>query len=69
MESSKIYHDPETRKLSINYRGNMARLVETLIKEGKKDQAKTIIELAMQHMPVDLFGFYSFIRSLCRGVL
>ena len=67
MESSKIYHDPETRKLSINYRGNMARLVETLIKEGKKDQAKTIIELAMQHMPVDLFGFYSLLDPYVEG--
>ncbi|NJM79255.1 MAG: hypothetical protein HC854_05830, partial [Flavobacterium sp.] len=31
-----IYHDPETRKNGITYRTNLARLMETLINEGKK---------------------------------
>jgi hypothetical protein len=40
-----IYHDPETR--SITYRTNLARLMNQLIKDGKTDKAKKIIELAL----------------------
>ena len=34
-ERSDIYHDPETRKNSISFRSNMARLSELLINENK----------------------------------
>ncbi|GLB50987.1 membrane protein [Neptunitalea chrysea] len=53
-----IYLDPETRRNSINYRGNIARLVETLINENKIDKAKEAIEIAMKNMPADRFGYY-----------
>lgn len=53
-----IYHDPQTIKNSLNYRKNLARLVEALLKEGKKDKAAKIIDLAMKNMPVDYYGFY-----------
>src|SRR5690606_27729757 len=49
-ESTDIYHDPETRKNSITYRTNLARLMEKLIEEGKKDKAKDIVNLAMTKM-------------------
>lgn len=39
-ESSKIYHDTETRKNSITYRTNLARLMEQLINEGKKKRQR-----------------------------
>jgi hypothetical protein len=42
-----IYHDPETRRESITYRTNLARLMNQLIKDGKTDKAKKIIELAL----------------------
>lgn len=63
----KIYHDPETRKNSISYRTNLARLTEKLIVEGKKDKAKNIIDLAMQKMPIDQFGFYTFVEPFASG--
>ena len=50
-ESTKIYHDPETRKNSISSRNNMSRLMFQLIKEGKNNKAKNIIELALNKMP------------------
>ena len=50
-----IYHDPETRKNSISYRTNLARLMETLIIEGKKDKAEKVIDLAMEKMPIQYF--------------
>ena len=56
-----IYHDPETRKNSISFRSNMARLAEKLIEEGKDSKAKEIIDLALEKMPLDKFGYYSLL--------
>lgn len=56
-----IYHDPETRKNSISFRSNMARLAEQLIYEGKPEKAKEIIDLAQEKMPLDKFGYYSLL--------
>lgn len=66
-ESPKIYHDPETRKNSINYRTNLARLMEKLINEGKVGKAKNIINLAMTKMPIDDFGYYSMLDPFAAG--
>ena len=60
-ESSSIYHDPETRKNSISFRSNMARLAEKLIDEGKNKKAKEVLDLAVQKMPLDYFGYYSLV--------
>ncbi len=66
-ELSTIYHDPETRKNSISYRTNLARLMEQLINEGKLDKAKKVIDLAMTKMPVDYYGYYSLIDPFAGG--
>ncbi|MDG2397270.1 MAG: DUF2723 domain-containing protein [Flavobacteriaceae bacterium] len=66
-ESKSIYHDPETRKNSISYRSNMARLAEKLIDEGKLEKAKEIIDLAIKKMPIEFFGFYSLIPPFIEG--
>ncbi|WP_159799620.1 DUF2723 domain-containing protein [Flavobacterium sp. MK4S-17] len=60
--SPDIYHDPETRKNSITYRTNLARLTESLLNEGKKDKAKKIVDLAMEKMPVEYFGYYTLLE-------
>ena len=57
--SPEIYHDPETRKNSISFRSNMARLAEQLLEEDKTEKAKKIIDLAIEKMPLDYFGYYS----------
>ena len=57
-----IYHDVETRKNGITYRGNIARLIEQLINEDKLDKAEEIADLAMEKMPVDTFGFYTLLE-------
>ena len=66
-ESPKIYHDPETRRNSITYRTNLARLMNQLIVEGKKDKAKNIIELAMTKMPLEYYGYYSLLQPFADG--
>ena len=60
--SDDIYHDPETRKNSITYRGNLARLIENLINEKKLDKAEHIADIAMENMPVDKFGYYTLLE-------
>ena len=57
-----IYHDPETRKNGISYRGNLARLIETLINEEEFEKAEEIADLAMEKMPVDIFGYYTLLE-------
>ena len=57
-----IYHDVETRKNGITYRGNLARLIEKFINEKKFDKAEEIADLAMEKMPVDDFGFYTLLE-------
>ena len=66
-ESPKIYHDPETRRNSITYRTNLARLMNQLILEGKKEKAKNIIELAMTKMPLEQYGYYSLLQPFADG--
>ena len=64
---SIIYHDPETRKNSISYRTNLARLMETLINEGKLDKAEKVIDLAMEKMPIQYFEYYSMLEPFAIG--
>jgi hypothetical protein len=62
-----IYHDPETRKNSISYRSVLARLMDKLIVEGKKDKAKKIIDIALTKMPLEKFGYYSMLEPFVKG--
>ncbi|NHF58391.1 DUF2723 domain-containing protein [Flavobacteriaceae bacterium TP-CH-4] len=65
--SPDIYHDPQTRIQGLSYRGNLARLVEQLLDENKTDRAKEIIDLAMEKMPVEYFGYYTFVEPFIDG--
>lgn len=67
MENPKVYHDPETRKNSIAFRGNISRLVEQLINEGKVDKAKEMLDLVTEKLPLDLFGYYFTIEPIIDG--
>lgn len=57
-----IYHDVESRRNGITYRGNLARLIESLINEDKLDKAEEIADIAMDKMPVDIFGYYTLLE-------
>ncbi|WP_282133931.1 glycosyltransferase family 117 protein [Seonamhaeicola maritimus] len=60
--SPDIYHDVETRKNSITYRGNLARLMEQLINENKLNEAEEVADIAMTNMPVNYFGYYTLLE-------
>ena len=66
-ERTDIYHDPETRKNSISYRTNMARLMQQLIYEEKNQEAEKIIELALTKMPMDFYGYYTMVEPFASG--
>ena len=65
---TSIYHDPETKRNSISYRNNMARLMEQLINEGKTEKAKKIIDLALTKMPTDYYGYYLTVEPFASGL-
>jgi hypothetical protein len=60
--NENVYHDVETRKNGITYRGNLARLIEALINEDQLDKAEEIADLAIEKMPVDTFGYYTLLE-------
>jgi len=66
-EDPNIYHDPETRKNAITYRSNLARLVEALIKEDKKEKAEEILDLGMEKMPIEHYEFYTLLEPYVSG--
>ncbi len=65
--SDDIYHDRETRTNGITYRGNIARLVEQLLRDGEPEKAKEMLDLAMEKMPVDKFEFYTLLEPYIAG--
>jgi hypothetical protein len=45
----------------------MARLIEQLIKENKIDKAKKVLDLGMNKMPINSFGYYRFLEPFVSG--
>jgi len=63
-----IYHDPQTRKqFGVTHRIVLARLLEKLLDEDKLEKAKEIIDLAVNHIPVEHFGYYTFVEPFLDG--
>jgi hypothetical protein len=62
-----VYLDPQTRSQGLSLRSNLARLLERLLEENKIDRARNIIELSLTQMPVERFGFYTFVEPFLDG--
>ncbi|MBT8321194.1 MAG: hypothetical protein KJO90_05935, partial [Eudoraea sp.] len=65
--STDIYHDTQTRTQGLSFRGNLARLAEELINENKIDKAREIIDMALTNMPVEYYGYYTFVEPYVDG--
>ena len=63
-DSPDIYHDPETRKNSISFRSNITRLANALIEDKQVEKAITVLDLAMDKMPIETFGYYSLVTPI-----
>lgn len=67
MEDPDVYLDETNRRLSYNLRSIMGRLASSLAKEGKKDKALAVCDLAMEKMTIEQFGYSYFLLSLIDG--
>ena len=66
--SRDIYHDPQTRKQGgVSFRITLARLLEKLLEERKMQKAKEVIEMAMTNIPIEYFGFYTYVEPYLDG--
>ncbi|WP_337251735.1 hypothetical protein [Maribacter halichondriae] len=66
--SSEIYHDPQTRKqFGVTHRIALARLLEKLLEENKVEKANTIIDLAMENIPVEYYDYSTFVEPFLNG--
>ena len=63
-DSPDIYHDPETRKNSISFRSNITRLANALIEDKQVEKAISVLDLAMDKMPIETFGYYSLVTPI-----
>ena len=59
--NGNIYVDPETRKNSISFRNSLGRLADQLIDEGKFDKAEEILDISMEKMPIENYGYYRLV--------
>lgn len=63
-----IYHGPQTRRqFGVTFRICLARLMEELIKEGNVQKAKQMIEMAMEQIPFEHYGYYMFVEPYLDG--
>ena len=60
-DNMDVYFDVETRRNSITYRNNIARLISELINENNTAKAEEITDLVMENLPVDVYGYYSLL--------
>ncbi|WP_420602657.1 DUF2723 domain-containing protein [Flagellimonas sp.] len=66
--SDKIYHDPQTRRqFGVTFRICLARLMEKLIEENKIKEAKEVIDMAMENVPFEHYGYFMFVEPFLDG--
>lgn len=51
MDQADVYMDENNRRMCMNLRNNFARTADALMREGKKDMAKAVLDKCMEVMP------------------
>jgi hypothetical protein len=59
--NADIYIDPETRKNGISFRNSLGRLADEFIKEGDTAKAEEVLDLSMDKMPIERYGYYRLV--------
>ncbi len=59
--NGNIYVDPETRKNGISFRNSLGRLADEFIEEGDFDKAEEMLDLSVDKMPIEKYGYYRLI--------
>jgi uncharacterized secreted protein with C-terminal beta-propeller domain len=53
LDKSALYMDENNIRMTMNLRNNFARLAQELIREGKKDKAKEVLNHCMKVLPLN----------------
>ncbi len=61
MENPKIWMDENNLRMTMNFRNNFYRLADALLKEGKKKEAKDVLERGLKVMPEETVPFNYFV--------
>ncbi|OIO09575.1 MAG: hypothetical protein AUJ53_08895 [Flavobacteriaceae bacterium CG1_02_35_72] len=61
VKDPNVYLDVETRRNSISFRGRLERLASAFIDEGNFKKAEEVLDISINEMPVDKFGYYSLV--------
>lgn len=60
-ENKNIYLDENILRMTMNLRGNYARLAQTLLEQGDKEKAASAIDHAIEEMPKDRVPYNIFV--------
>ncbi|MGQ1785285.1 glycosyltransferase family 117 protein [Saccharicrinis sp. GN24d3] len=66
-DDARVYLDENHQRMAMNIRNNMSRLANTLLDEGKEEQAVEILDMALTKMPVEKVPHNYFSIFLAEG--
>ena len=67
MQDPKTYMDENNLRMSMNFRNAFGRLADELIREGKKDSARKVLDRCMEVMPDKVIPMNFFMTSVIDG--
>jgi hypothetical protein len=67
MQDPKIYMDENNIRMTMNFRNVFGRLANELIREGKQDSARKVLDRCMEVMPDKVIPFNYFMTSIIEG--
>jgi hypothetical protein len=53
LDKNTLFMDENNQRMTMNLRNNFARLAQELIREGKKDKAKEVLDYCMKKLPLN----------------
>jgi len=69
MEKPGVYLDDDNSRMIMNMRNLMSRLAIALIREGKPDSARVVMDLSLEKMPDSKIPYDYFILPMAEGYL
>jgi hypothetical protein len=67
MQDPKVYLDENNLRMSMNFRNAFGRLADQLIREGKQDSARKVLDRCMEVMPDGLIPMNYFSTQIIDG--
>ena len=67
MQNPKVYMDENNLRMSMNFRNSFGRLADELIREGKQDSARKVLDRCMEVMPDKIIPVNFFMTSIIEG--